>query len=118
METYSQNPFGSCLDIIDLYHELPSNSSFPVNAETKKSTRATLGARGIGLHYAPVINQTRLINRRMAVHFIQLSFHQLQEAAMSNSTVNVFGIHYGMQGEGRDGGGEHALASIIHQSEV
>lgn len=95
MENYSQSPFGSCLDIIDLYHEFPSNSSFPVNTETKKSTRATLEARAIGLHYAPVINQTGLINGRMGVHFIQTSFHQLGEAAMS-ATVKYGRIWYSL----------------------
>lgn len=87
MENYS------CLDIIDLYHELPSNSSFPVNTETKKSARATLEACAIGLHYEPVINQTSLINGRM--HFIQTSFHQLEEAAMS-ATVKHGRIWYSL----------------------
>lgn len=39
METSSQSPSGSCLDIIDLYHELPSNSSFPLTTETKKHSK-------------------------------------------------------------------------------
>lgn len=37
------------------------------------------------------------------------------------STVDaavMFGIHYSVQGGGRDGGGEHTLPSIIHQSEL
>lgn len=67
METNSQSSLGSCLDIIDLYHELPSNRSFPVNTETKKSASATLEARGIALHYTQVIHQTGLMNRWTAV---------------------------------------------------
>lgn len=82
METYSQSSLRSCQDIIDLYHELPSNSSFPVNFETKKSACATLEACGIGLHYTQLINQTGLINRWMEVYFILTYFHQLGEAAL------------------------------------